>query len=103
MEKRYTALRIIGSIYKVLGGLAGVLTILAALAICATSAFGGIALDRLGQEFGSRGGLLGTASGLVGGLIAGVVILLYGGMLSLTLFAMGEGIFLLHVTSPLST
>lgn len=95
MEKKYTALRIIGSIYKVLGGLAGVITILAALAICVTSAFGGAALDRLSRDFGGRGGFLGTASGFVGGLLAGIAIILYGGGLSLTLFAMGEGIFLL--------
>lgn len=95
MEKKYSALRIIGTIYKVLGGIAGVITILVAISLCATSVLGGAAMDRLGQGFGQSGGALGIFSGLFGGLLLSVVAIIYGGGIAITLFAAGEGVFLL--------
>lgn len=93
MEKRYTALRIIATVYKVLGVIAGVITLLAVLGICASSLFGGAMLDRF-NELG-RSGPMGLFTGAVGGLIAGLAGLIYGGGLALTLYAAGEGISLL--------
>jgi len=95
MEKRYAALRIIGTIYKVLGGITGALTLLAAVGICATSILGGAALDSFGREFGGDTGLLGLFSGFFGGLITSLVVILYGGVLAITLYAFGEGVYLL--------
>lgn len=95
MEKKYNALRIIGTIYKVLGIITGLITILLVLAVCVTSVLGGAAIDQLGQSFGGSHGAGGIFSGLLGGLIFSVVGILYGGGLAITLYAMGEGVYLL--------
>jgi len=96
MEKKYNALRIIGTFYKVIGGIVGIVTILSAIGICATMAFGQVTLGDILRDYGVPDyyGLIG-GTGVVGGLIISFVLLLYGGSLALTLFAMGEGIYLL--------
>lgn len=95
MEKRYKALRIIGTIYKVVGVIAGVITILIALSLCATSVLGGTAIGSFGREFGGDTGFAGLFSGLLGGLILSIVAIIYGGGLAVTLYAAGEGVYLL--------
>ena len=90
MEKRYKALRIIATIYKVLGIIVLVITLLALLGICGTSLMG----DTLLHEWG-RGAGMPMMRGAVGGLIAIVVAILYGGGLAVTLYGVGEGIYLL--------
>jgi hypothetical protein len=95
MEKRYAALRVIGTIYKILGGIVGVTTILLVLGICATSLLGGAAMDSLGRELGGDTGFAGLLSGFLGGLIAAVLAIIYGGGLAVTLYAAGEGVYLL--------
>ncbi len=95
MEKRFRALRIIGTIYKVLGYIFAVATILTALALCATSVLGGAAMENFGREFGTDMGFGGLFSGLLGGLMLGLGALLYGGLMTLTFLAMGEGVYLL--------
>ncbi|MGB9592105.1 MAG: hypothetical protein ACPL1K_06275 [Candidatus Kryptoniota bacterium] len=94
MEKRYSALRLIGSIYKVLGIIVGVLTILIALSLCATSIFGGAALSQFGRQFGGENAI-GGAGGVVLGIMMGLVAIIYGGGMAVTLYAVGEGIYLL--------
>jgi hypothetical protein len=93
MEKRYTALRVIGTIYKVIGLLVGALTILSVLGICAASVLGGAAMEQLSQQFGDGSGG-GLAGGLFGGLLLSLAALIYGGGLSVTLYAFGEGVYL---------
>lgn len=95
MEKKYNALRIIGTIYKVLGAIAAVITIIAAIGICATSVLGGAAMNSLSRNFGSSGGGLGIFSGIFGGLLLGVGAIIYGGAIAITLYAAGEGVYLL--------
>ncbi|MDZ4159170.1 MAG: hypothetical protein U1B80_05195 [Anaerolineaceae bacterium] len=95
MKKRFTALRVIGTIYKVLGGITGAATILIVLGLCATSVLGGAAINNLGREFGSDSGFLGLFSGVFGGLLLSVVAIVYGGGLAVTLYAAGEGVYLL--------
>jgi hypothetical protein len=82
MEQRYTALRTIGSIYKILGLIAAGVTALAVLAIC------------VGGSGGARSAL-GLFGGALGGLIGSLFVLIYGGGIALTLYAAGEGVFLL--------
>lgn len=95
MENRYSALRIIGTIYKILGGVLAVLTLLSILGICATSFLGGAAFESIQQEFG--GDISGF--GLLGSVVAGIVTILFvlvtSGGLAVTFYAIGEGIFLL--------
>jgi hypothetical protein len=95
MEKRYGALRVIGTIYKVLGFLAAAFTILTALALCATSVLGGAAMGNLGRDLDLGPRARGLMGGVVGGLVGGVVSILWGGGLAVTLYAMGEGVYLL--------
>jgi len=95
MEKRYAALRVIGTIYKVFGGIVGIITILLVLGICAISVLGGATMDTLGREFGGDTGFAGFLSGFLGGLIGGVLVIIYGGGLAVTLYAAGEGVYLL--------
>ncbi len=93
MEQRFRVLRIISTIYKVLGGLVAVIAVIAIIGGCLTSVFGGAVLGSLFDGRGGGGGLLG---GVVGGLIQAVVItvvsLIYGGGAAVTLYAFGEGI-----------
>ncbi len=94
MGKRYGALRTIGTVYKILGIIAGVFTILTALGLCASGVLGGAALDQFSRGFGGDSGF-GSAGGIVGGILLGVLAIVYGGGLSVTLYAAGEGIYLL--------
>jgi predicted lipid-binding transport protein (Tim44 family) len=72
-----------------------VLTILAALAICGVSVISGTAIESASQQFGLNSSGTGFFGGLVGGLLAGIFVILYGGLISLMLVAFGEGIYLL--------
>jgi len=95
MAKRYTALRVIGTIYKVLGVITAVLTILSILGICATSIFGGAAMDSFIRNYYADS----YSSGLIGGVLGGIIIslfgVIFGGGLAVTLYAIGEGVDLL--------
>lgn len=95
MEKRYSALRILGTVYKVLGIIAAVLTVLAAVALCGTSVLGGAALDSMGREYGQDFGGGGMFGGVMGGVVLSVLSVLYGGIIAITLYAFGEMIYLL--------
>ncbi len=93
MEKRYRALRVIGTIYKVLAAIVAGVTLLSILGLCATSILGGLGSAAFrGNGLGFFGGLFG---GILGALIFSVVGIIYGGAVSLTLYAFGEGIDLL--------
>jgi hypothetical protein len=94
MEKRYTALRTIGTVYKIFGILIGVITVLLALGLCASSIIGGAAVDQFSRNFGEKSGF-GTGGGIIAGLLLSLLSIIYGGGMSVTLYAMGEGIYLL--------
>lgn len=82
VERRYPALRLIGSIYKILGVIVGAITLLIAIASCTIT---------MGGSLGERSG---PFSGFLGGLLVFVVVLIIGGIYALTLYAIGEGIYL---------
>jgi hypothetical protein len=94
MEKKFNALRTIGAIFKILGVIAGIITLLIVIGICATSILGGAAIDSLSRELGNSGAS-GIFSGVLGGLLASIFVIINGGGLTLTFFAMGEGIYVL--------
>lgn len=94
MEKRYKALRTIGSIYKILGIIAGVMTVLAIIGFCATSIFGGAMIDMFNSA-SNGSGMPGIFGGALGGIILSLGALIYGGGASVTLYALGEGVYLL--------
>ena len=95
MEKRYTALRIIGTIYKVLGGIVAAVTLLLVLGICLASLLGGAAVERLAWTLDAYRGMAGFLGSALGGLLAGVLAAIYGGAIAVTLYGFGEGIYLL--------
>jgi hypothetical protein len=95
LDKRYRALRIIGTVYKIFGILAGIMTIFSVLAVCGTSTIGGMALDEFSREFGGEQMFTGLLSGVLGGVFISLFIILSGGVTALGLYALGEGIYLL--------
>lgn len=94
MEKRYRILRICSTIYRVLGGIVGVLTLLGVIGFCAWSLVGVRAAPRF-DEFGPNMMRWRPGGNIVGGLMFALMGLLYGGTISVSLFALGEGINLL--------
>lgn len=86
MEKRFTALRLIATIYKVIGVLIAVLGVLAFLGICAAGVLGSS-----NRSFDSPFG----AAGVVGALASGIVFLIAGALYALIFYGAGEGIYLL--------
>src|SRR5512135_43930 len=95
MEQRYHALRTIGSIFRVVGYIILVLTILAAVAICGISVISGSVYQSTAQQFGVSSSGAGFLGGLFGGLLLGILTILYGGLVALMLVALGESIYLL--------
>ncbi len=91
MEKKFQILRFVGTVYKVFGIIVGVITILGVIGACLVSVLGGATMDRLQEELGSAA----PSMGIVGGIFAGFLLLLYGGGLAITLYAAGEGVYLL--------
>ena len=93
MSKKYTVLRFIATTMKVLGIIVAVLTILTALGACATSLFGGAALEQLGSEFGQGMSGIGIFTGFIGAVILAVIPIITGGTLALSLYAFGEVLY----------
>ncbi len=90
MEKKYSALRIIGTIYKVAGVVVAVITVLVVL-ISLVSPVVGMPMGRM--PGGAMDFLPGR--GILASLFFSLLALIYGGVVALTLFALGEGIYLL--------
>lgn len=95
MEKRFTALRIIGTIYKVLGIIAGVITIILVLGLCVSTIFGGAVVDYIGPDYRDFMRPFGMMGGPLWGILSSFGAILYGGGLAITLYAFGEGVYLL--------
>jgi len=96
VNRKFSVLRLIGSVYKILGIVSGVLTLIAALGICLMSFLGGALVDQFQREVG---GMTGSAFALLGGAAGGVIaagfVLIYGAVMTLVLYGAGEGIYLL--------
>ena len=91
MEKKFQILRFVGTVYKVFGIIVGVITILAVIGACLVSVLGGKMMDQLQEQLGPTA----PSMGIVGGIIASFLVLLYGGGLAVTLYALGEMVYLL--------
>ena len=95
MEMKFKVLRLVGSVYKVLGIISAVLTLILALGICLVSLLGGAMMDQVQRELGRTMGPLGMLGGAAGGAIAAGFVLIYGVVMTLVLYGAGEGIYLL--------
>lgn len=88
VEKRFRALRLIGSVFKALGILCGVVGILGACGLTLAAMAGGAILSGVAKDAG-----LG-ANSAVAGIGAGIGILLIALIYGLALYAVGESIYL---------
>lgn len=96
MEKRFKVLRTIGNIYKILGIIIAAITILVALGICAASFLGSAAVARYTRDFGNMPfPYLPRAGGALAGVIGAIFAILYGGMMAISFYGLGEGVELL--------
>ena len=102
MEKRYRALRLMSSLYKLAGGIVGAITALLAVATCVLSFASGGLLQNLSREYGGSYGLGGLLGGATAGVIASLLIILYGGVIATSLYGTGE-IFSLFVDLEANT
>ena len=92
--KKYKALRTIATIFKILGAISLVLTILLALASCLYYGIMGASFSNLSRDlYGLTGGESGAV--VAAGIILGLVVLIYGGFSSLMIFGAGELIYVL--------
>jgi Mg/Co/Ni transporter MgtE len=78
MEKRYKVLRIIGTIYKILGLISLIVTILLVVGICAGSIWGMTAIDSLTDTMNGYGsfGLPGMLGGMASGFLFSLVMII---------------------------
>jgi len=90
MAKKFGILRLIGTIYRVFGILLAILAVLAAAAACLIGIVGGSDMSSFGREMGMNMG----ASGPLGGILSGLVILITLGIAAITQYAIGEAIYL---------
>jgi hypothetical protein len=91
MSRKFGILRFIGNVYKVIGVILAIIAILAALGVCLTSLLSQAALSDLTQILGTPNlGFLGP----IGGIIAGLAILIGIGIAAISQYAIGEAIFL---------
>ena len=90
MEKRYSVLRIIGTIFKVLGVLVGILAVLGALVLCGGALVGSASIANAGREAGVP-----FLSGVAGAVIGGIFSLLFGLIYAMGLIAVGDFIYVL--------
>ena len=94
-QKRYRVLRFIGGFYKVVAIILAVLTVLSAIAFCATSVLG---TSIFGGMFNGSGVFPGmpmmSGAGVVGGIIGGLFTILFGAIFALALYGFGELIYL---------
>jgi hypothetical protein len=91
MEKKFTVLRIIGNIYKVLAWIVLILGILAALVVLAAGVWGE---TRLARPYGIFPRPYAPLMGIAGGIFGALGIALGTGFYFLFLYAAGEAIYL---------
>lgn len=95
MVKKYKALRLVASVYKIFGYIVLVTTILSSLGVCISGLIGGTAFNMFSNRLGDSITNGGTASMAVMGVLIGLGVLLYGAIIGITLLAAGEGVYIL--------
>ena len=90
MEKRYRALRFIGTLYKIFGILNAILSVLAVIGTCVVLFTSSTATSGLSEQLGASYAVNNVLAAVVA---AGLVLVVLGG-LALTLYAIGEAAYL---------
>jgi hypothetical protein len=94
MKKKFSALRTIGTIYKVVGVILAILTILGSIGFCILGFTGGAIFQSAASQFGGGSNMSGAGAGIAG-VLAAIWLLIMGAIASLSTYALGEGIYLL--------
>lgn len=94
MHKRYRVLRLLGTIYKMLGILTGLITLMIAVGACVSILAGGAAFEQVGRQLGQEYQAISMISGVLSAFIA-LIGVIYGTGIALALYAAGELIDLL--------
>lgn len=92
MKPKFGILRLIGSVYKVIGIILAIIAVIGAVGFCVMTIAGGAALGSLGEELGMGG--YGMAGGAFGGILGGLFFLIGMGIAAISQYAIGEAIFL---------
>ncbi len=90
MKKKFGFLRFIAGLYKVLGIITLVVGILIALGVFIAGVTGGSALADTGRQFGPQN--LSVFTGVLGGILGAVVVLIVFVLSAIFQFALGEAI-----------
>lgn len=93
MQKRFGALRVIGTIFKILGIIEGILAILAAIGSFILFAAGGNILNTMASSYNLQFNVEGA--GLLTGVIISILSLLIGLVWAITTYGMGDLFYLL--------
>lgn len=94
MEKKFKALRFIGTVWKVLAWITLIIGVLSSVGMLLASIFGGGVLSQFGQQYGEMP-WVSWVFGLTGGIVAFGVSLIFTIIYFLLLYAVGEFIYLL--------
>lgn len=95
MERKYALLRVIGTISKILGIVAAVTTILGAIGACASGFVGSAVIEPILAQLGFDLGQAGQYIQITLGVVIGIMIVIYGGMAAVSLYAVGQGVHML--------
>jgi hypothetical protein len=94
MKKKFSALRTIGTIYKIVGVIIAIFTILGSIGFCIVGFTGGAIFQSAASQL-SGGSNLNSAGAGIAGVLAAIWILIMGAIAALSTYALGEGIYLL--------
>ena len=92
MERKFTAIKAMGTAYRILGGIVAVLTVIGAIGFCAMGYLGNTTLDFLLALVGFSGAKIWS---IVAGLILGGLTLISGGAMAVTFFGLADGVSLM--------
>jgi hypothetical protein len=95
MKKKYAALRTIGTIYKIIGIVIAIITVLGSIGICIMGFASGSLLQSAASSLGSNSGGLGGTEAGIAGIFAALWTLVAGAISAVTMYALGEGVYLL--------
>ena len=92
MERKFTALKAMGTAYRILGGITAVLTVIGAIGFCVLGYMGNATLDLLLALVGFSGAKIWA---ILAGVILGGLTLISGGAMAVTFFGLADGVSML--------
>ncbi len=93
MQKKFGALRFIGTIFKILGVLIGIIAILGTIFLIAAFSMSGTILNSVLGQYGYQAEIGGY--GVIAGVVTGILAFIVGGVWSLSTYGLGELCFVM--------